>query len=422
MVLILLLLLAGLTVLLWVMSNRFLVPEPYALKPEFELGTVAQGQAGEYEVALPVLENPNQFAEVDKDGIFNLLWEDGYGSLGPVTRQGDGWVVRPVSDIVGIPPREGVPARLDTGIYKRNPQEDHGIPYEELRLQSDAGDLRAWWMEGGGERAVLMLHGRRRGDLSQRQVRRPEQREQRRHPVPADAGEQDRLEAAARAGGEHGRRRGDLTETLRITPTLVDEGWSVLSVAYRNHDRSAPSPDGFYHYGQAEYRDALAGLDFLALQGVREVVLYGFSMGGAVSLETIKRWPADGPRLLGLVMDAPLLDPRTVFAHVALRGTPSIPGPLVDMALFMARLRSGIDWKELDQRRYADQLEVPVLLITGTADDTIPVSLVDEFAERVRSPITYLRLDGAEHVEAWNRYPTEYEGAVREFLGRFIND
>ena len=377
MILVLLLLLAGLTALLWVMSNRFLVPEPYALKPEFELGTVTQAQAGEYEVALPVLENPNQFAEVDKDGIFHLLWEDGYGSLGPVTRQGDGWVVRPVSDIVGIPPREGVPARLDTGIYKRNPQEDHGIPYEELRLQSDAGDLRAWWMEGGGERAVLMLHG---------------------------------------------RRRGDLTETLRITPTLVDEGWSVLSVAYRNHDRSAPSPDGFYHYGQAEYRDALAGLDFLAQQGVREVVLYGFSMGGAVSLETIKRWPADGPRLLGLVMDAPLLDPRTVFAHVALRGTPSIPGPPVDMALFMARLRSGIDWKELDQRRYADQLEVPVLLITGTADDTIPVSLVDEFAERVRSPITYLRLDGAEHVEAWNRYPTEYEGAVREFLGRFIND
>jgi alpha-beta hydrolase superfamily lysophospholipase len=359
----------------WVMSNRFLVPQPYSLMPEFEIARVDDDSSAEggVIVTLPVAEEPAQFADVAKEGIYNLLWQGGHGRLGSVLSNDGRQVVRRVVDTVGEPPRSGDPARLDLTIFRRDPRADHGIEFEELELAGPSGRLRAWWIEGGAERAVLALHG---------------------------------------------RRRADLTETLRILPTLRRSGWSVMALAYRNHDRSDPSPDGLFHYGHSEVEDALAGLAELERRGVEEVALYGFSMGGAVALEALKRWPPDGPRLLGLVLDSPLLDPRTVIAKGARDSGLPRPGLLTDIALLVARLRTGVDWSNLDQRRGAAAVDVPLLLIAGTADHTIPVGLVDEFAALVEAPVEYLRLEGVDHVEGWNRDRQRYEQAVDGFLDR----
>lgn len=355
----------------WVMSNHYLVPAPYSLQAEFELGDVDAVPGGTFLVELPLVREPTQFAEVGKEGVYGLLWEGGYGQLGEVVEARRGSIVRRLHSVVGRPPSEGAPARLDTTIYRRDPLADHGIPFEDLELQGPAGKLKAWWMDRGTDRAVLALHG---------------------------------------------RRRADRTETLRLTPVPWECGWSVLSLAYRNHDASDMSPDGFYHYGHSEADDALVALAELRSRGIREVVLCGFSMGGSVALEAVRRWPEDGPRLAGIILDSPLLDMREVIRQGATRFRPPIPRPLVDISLFVGRLRAGTDWRELDHRRLAPRLDVPVLLIAGTRDATIPITLVDEFARQVASPLTYLRLDGVEHVEGWNARRHEYEEAVERFL------
>jgi alpha-beta hydrolase superfamily lysophospholipase len=282
-------------------------------------------------------------------------------------------VVRRVVDIVGETPRAGDPARLDVTIFRRDPLADHGIEYEELELAGPSGRLRAWWTQDRADHAVLALHG---------------------------------------------RRRADLTETLRILPTLRRSGWSVLALAYRNHDRSDPGPDGLFHYGHSEVEDALAGMAELERRGVEEVVLYGFSMGGAVALEALKRWPPDGPRLRGVVLDSPLLDPHTVIGKGARDSGLPRAELLTGLALWIARLRTGVDWSNLDQRRAAAAIDVPLLLIAGTDDHTIPIELVDEFAALVEAPIEYLRLEGVDHVEGWNRDRPRYEQAVESFLDR----
>jgi pimeloyl-ACP methyl ester carboxylesterase len=357
----------------WVMSNRFLVPKPYSLMPEFEIVAVEDSPAnGGVVVTLPVAEEPTQFSDVAKEGIYNLLWQGGHGRLGSVLSNDGRQVVRRVVDIEGETPQPGDRARLDVTIFRRDPLADHGIAFEELELAGPTGRLRAWWMDDGAERAVLALHG---------------------------------------------RRRADLTETLRILPTLRRSGWSVMALAYRNHDRSDPGPDGLFHYGHSEVEDALAGLAELERRGVEEVVLYGFSMGGAVALEALKRWPPDGPRLVGVALDSPLLDPRTVIAKGARDSGLPRPGLLTDLALWVARLRTGVNWSNLDQRRGAAAVDVPLLLIAGTADNTIPIGLVDEFAALVQAPVEYLRLDEVDHVEGWNRDRKRYEGAVESFLG-----
>ena len=352
----------------WVFSNRFLRPAPYALMPEFEILDVGDGTVV---LPAPPPEAP-QFARTRVEGRYNLLWEGGYGHLGAIGRDTGDRIERELAVTAGRSPRAGDPARIDVTIFRRDPLRDHGIPFEDLILQGEDGDLAAWWIPGD-DRAVLVMHG---------------------------------------------RRRADRTEALRILPTLVETGASVLVLSWRNHDASGPSRDGLYRYGAAEVRDAFTGLAFLVERGIRDVVLYGFSTGGTIVLEAKEQWPADAPSLTGIALDAPLIDlASSVRAGARELGLPDL---LTSVALAVGRLRTGVDWATIDQRRTADAIAVPVLLFAGTADGTIPIEVVDDFAARVQAPLTYRRLEGVEHVEAWNVDPDAYEADVRSFLGTVL--
>jgi uncharacterized protein len=212
----------------------------------------------------------------------------------------------------------------------------------------------------------------------------------------------------------HGRRRGTIQETLRALPIVVNKGFTTLIVAYRNHAQSPDSADGFYHYGDSEWQDAAAGMKFLKEQGIKQVILYGFSMGGAVALETFEHYK-DGPEVKALILDSPLLDPYEIF----LLGAKDTGLPLTELltrgAMMVGSWRAGIDWAGLDQRKIAQDVRVPVLLFGAADDTTIPIALVDAFASLLPD-VAYHRLEGVEHVEAWNHDPVQYETWVKEFL------
>ena len=359
------LLLAAVVGVGWYFSNTILVPQPYGLMPEFQIISAEPGS-----VTLPLPVSDSLYAATLKEGRYALLWNGGHGVLGNVLSQDDTSVTRELSVTEGTLPTAGEDARMDIFIYRRDPQQDLGLEYETLTLQGEAGRLNAWYLPGDPETAVLMLHGRRRGDIQ---------------------------------------------ETLRILPTLHDMGYTVLSLNYRNHGASDLSPDGFYHYGATEWRDAQVALGFLRDQGVERVVLYGFSMGGAVALETVERNLEGLPAVEALVLDSPLVDPREVFKKGARDMGLPFADTLTELALSVARLRASIDWRGLDQRLNANDVEVPVLLIAGTNDDTITIDVMDEFATKLPE-VDYRRLNGVGHVEGWNQNPEAYERWVRTFL------
>jgi hypothetical protein len=355
----------------WVFSERILVPAPYGLMPEFELGAVAEGADGAYEVELPVPgEDPAQFARTDVAGRYGLLWEGGAGELGPVVAREGTTLTRTVRPTFGRPPRGGEPARVDVFVFRPDPSA-RGLPFREVEIPGPVGALPGWWLPGEGTDAILALHGRRRADRQ---------------------------------------------ELLRILPTLTSSGASVLVSSYRNHDASPPSPDGFYHWGGSEAQDALAAVRWLQARGVERVALVGFSYGATVALGALERWPEDGPEPAGLMLDSPMLAPLPVF-EVGARdlGLP-LPGLLTRLAAAVAGWRSGQDYAALDRRRLAPELELPVLLIAGASDATIPISLVDEFADALPRAPRYLRLEGVQHMEGWNVDPARYEAEVRAFL------
>ncbi len=368
----------------WLIADRvatvLLVPAPYGLQPEFEVSRFTPHGCDPHEglvvLPLPVPRRGDvpQFARTAARGRYALLWDDGgtlgHGLLGPVAAHDAVSVSRPLRVLQGAAPSAGAPARLDTTIFRRDPLRDHGLPFEDVRIDGPAGAVAAWWIDRGSDRAVVMLHG---------------------------------------------RRRGDRTEALRALPAVAAQGVSVLIASYRNHDQSDPSPDGLFHYGADEADDLLAALAWLRERRVQDVALVTYSMGGALALVARQRWPAAGPALLGIAMDAPLLDPRVVATRRVQRA--GFPRLAAALGLALAARRTGVDFAALDLRRLAPTLDVP-LLVQMTADDgTIPVALVDDFAARVPARrLSYRRLDEGDHVEAWNVDPDGYERALGDFL------
>ena len=94
---------------------------------------------------------------------------------------------------------------------------------------------------------------------------------------------------------------------LRIVPALHRAGLPTLLITYREDLGAPPSPDGFHHMGQTEWRDLGAAARYALAHGARRLILVGYSMGGAIVSQFMERSPL-APRVAGLVLDAPALD------------------------------------------------------------------------------------------------------------------
>ncbi len=63
----------------------------------------------------------------------------------------------------------------------------------------------------------------------------------------------------------------------------------ALVPSYRNDEGVPPGPDGRYALGLSERRDVEAALRYAVDHGAREVLLMGWSMGGAIVLQLLDR-------------------------------------------------------------------------------------------------------------------------------------
>ena len=353
----------------WYFSNLILKPEPYAFNPAFKLQAVTQNQ-----VTLPNARKTNRLADTEKAGTYGLWYENGYGLLGAPSISNNG-VTRAFTLTAGQPPQAGDGALIDAFIYRNDPLQDHNIPFQDVTLSADDATINAWWINQNTDTAVLILHG---------------------------------------------RRQADRTESLRVLPAIVNAGYSVMASSYRNHDSSSDSADGFYHYGETEWRDVVAAVQFLAGQGIKNVVLYGFSYGGGLVLEAAEQWqtePLLAPvSLRALILDSPMVDARSAVTQEAKNMRVPFADTLADFALRVAGLRAGIHWDTLNHIATAASLQAPTLLIAGTNDRIIPIEKIDAFAANVSAPLEYRRLAGVAHVEGWNFDPERYETWVRDFL------
>ena len=304
-------------------------------------------------------------------GVWGLESADTYNRVGRIVEAGDSTVVRELITL-GPLPEVGELVRIDRDAFPGDPWRGHGIEFWEVGVAAALGTFPAWLTFGESDTWAILVHGK---------------------------------------GAER-------TECLRILPMFVERGYSTLTITYRNDEGVPASPSGYYQFGADEWEDLEAAAEYALAAGASELILAGYSMGGAIVLSFLYH-SAMADRVSAVILDSPAIDFEALIDHGATRQIPGgerLRSALTDLAMYMAAHRFGIDYRAMDHLEHVEALMVPVLLFHGSEDARVPVWLSDRLAEARPDLVRYEVFDGAIHVGAWNQDRERYEHAVRGFL------
>jgi pimeloyl-ACP methyl ester carboxylesterase len=221
-----------------------------------------------------------------------------------------------------------------------------------------------------------------------------------------------------------------------VAPDLVEYGpflrrtAGVLGLDFGGHGGSDGAPTTF---GFRETEDVAGALAWLGERGIRRVALFGTSMGGMTAIAATAvlgdgRLPATDvtpdapatmdeaprPRIVGLVGEAVAPELRVVVAS-------RLPGPaggfLADRILDAVARHLGDDLRSLEPIRTLPLLEdLPVFLIHGGSDPTIPLEAARRLAAAGGPGVEHRVVEGADHSRAHATDPGAYEAMVEGFL------
>jgi alpha-beta hydrolase superfamily lysophospholipase len=307
-------------------------------------------------------------------GLYGIAWPGGTGHLGASVTVSGGVVTRPLTVASGSPPAVGQAAVLDRAYFLGDPRTALGIPVQDVVVRWPLGPLPAWYFPGRGSTFVIGVHG----------------------------------------------QNGSRNDLLRIVDIVHRMGFPALDITYRNDLGVPRDPSGYLGYGQTEWRDLQAAVQWAQAHGAQHIILAGQSMGGAVVAAFLEHSPLAG-KVTRVVFDAPMLDLQAVVDYGASqRSLPvlgrGVPAPLVWTAEQIAAIRFGINWPATDYLDNTAWLTVPALAIHGGDDTKVPISISARLKELKPALVTFAPFPGAGHLESWNIDRARYTTLLESFL------
>lgn len=211
-------------------------------------------------------------------------------------------------------------------------------------------------------------------------------------------------------------------ETLRALSATQALGLTSLHMSYRN-DREAPaSEDGRYGLGFTEWRDVEVAIDYALEHGADDVVLFGWSMGGSISLQAADK-ARNRQHVRALVLDGPALNwIELIQYHSQLNKMPLRIGQLgVSMITHPALkvftgLKDPIRLEEISWPHRASDIKVPTLIMHSVDDAYVPVGPSQELATK-SDLVDFVPFEEASHTREWNVDPVKWERTVIDWLG-----
>lgn len=300
----------------------------------------------------------------------------GYAKIGDIIAIGAGTVTRRLIAEERGTLRSGLRTRV-SGTFFESPAE-LGLPFEDVLVDTDLGPAPAWIVpatEGEG-RWVIQVHG----------------------------------------------RGADRREPLRAVPVFHEAGYTSLLISYRNDGVAPRSKDGRYALGDTEWEDVEASIRFALARGANQVVLMGWSMGGALVLQLVTRSPL-AEVVRGVILDSPVVDWIRVLDHQA--GALRVPGPI--RAAVYRLIGSGwgsrftgqtaaINLARLDFVARAGELALPTLLMHSEADTFVPSAGSWALAALRPDIVTFVPFAGAEHTRLWNYDEERWQQAISSWV------
>ena len=201
---------------------------------------------------------------------------------------------------------------------------------------------------------------------------------------------------------------------------LQDAGYTQLSIAYRNDENQPEDPSGYYQYGETEWQDVEAAVQYAQEMGAQNIIFSGFSTGSAHILSYAYRNDLD--QIKGIILDSPninlsdTVDFRGEMEDLPILGLP-VPPTFYWVARFATSLRIGVNWKSLDYiERGQGSLRVPVMIHHGIDDISVPVRQSVVFAESQQEFVRLIQVAGAGHVGSYEADPDAYLEEILDFL------
>jgi alpha-beta hydrolase superfamily lysophospholipase len=266
-----------------------------------------------------------------------------------------------------------------SGWYYLSPG-DVGVPWRDVEIETEFGPAPAWLVTPPepSDRWVIQVHGRA--------VRRQ--------------------------------------EALRAIPVFRRAGYTSLLISYRNDGDAPASPDGRYALGDTEWRDVEAAMRFAVDHGARELVLMGWSMGGATVLQALTRSPVSA-LVRGVVLESPVVDWVTALQFIGELNR--LPGFLQRIGMRMlagrwARELTGVgapvNFARMDLVARAAELDRPILLLHSVDDGFVPATASQALAAARPDIVTFESFVTARHTKLWNYDETRWTSAIERWLSR----
>ena len=244
----------------------------------------------------------------------------------------------------------------------RSTPADVGLSYEEVWLPVAGGQVHGWWIPNKDNSENIVLE----------------------RPV------------VLYLHG-NGSNLGDLVHRAQQFNQL---GCDVMAIDYRGYGRSS----GPFPSEQRVYADADAAWRYLTEQqqiSARKIVIYGQSIGGAVAIDLA----AEQPEAAGLIVEGSFTAMRDMVKHQ--KSLPFIPVNLLLTQRFdsLSKVRS---------------LEMPLLLIHGTADEVVPVGMSQVLYDAAPKEKTRILIEGGGHSGLPDVDRDRYTDSVRRFISQVV--
>jgi pimeloyl-ACP methyl ester carboxylesterase len=351
-------------VLGWMHANairaEFLLPGSHDLPDALEVITNDAGR-----IVLPRND------DTVRVGVWGVDGDDGYAQMATIVQIGEDTVERGVRTLEGEI-AAGDTVTVDVDAFTGDPRTAHGIGFEDLVIPAEIGPHGAWFVDGRRATWVIFVHGR--GD--------------------------DRL-----------------TESLRLLPALVEEGYPVMVMSYRNDVQATPSDSGMRMWGLEEWKDVEAAVQLAERKGARDVVLFGSGFGSSVVSSFLHESPEIGA-VRGAIFESPMLDFEDVVARWASDdGTPRV---VAWLGRRLASVRFGLEWGELDQVARMEEFDVPMLVLAGGGDPVTDPEVAEEFADGLGERARFVRFEQAAHADLWNTDADRYERLIVDWLAETV--
>lgn len=211
-------------------------------------------------------------------------------------------------------------------------------------------------------------------------------------------------------------------EGLRMMSMAQRMGMPGLLVSYRNDGDAPDARDRKFGLGATEWPDIEAAILYALNNGATSVVVAGFSMGGAVSLQLMYR-SALAHYIRGFVLVGPVIDWMDVLRHQArVNRLPHIAGKLGRWLIespwgkTITGLASPVDLQRLDWVTRSDEITHPILILHSEDDDFVPIGPSAQLAAKNPKLVSLVRFYDARHTREWNVDPGRFESAILTWL------